>query len=192
MRSPPRTAPDHRQRRRLRCPAGTGPCNIGKVFEIGDSCTLDWYAGRHHPRQRQARHPLNTVNLRAGSFDRAERARPGPWQAGRRRATGRLHHHHDDGRGQHPEARASGRHRRVRQRPRRPVIINAGGSITVSGDIISEQHHHLGRQQHHLAALDRRRHHERHHGTISAQGGDYSTGSFIDITASGRVDLGAT
>jgi cysteine-rich repeat protein len=70
------------------------------------------------------------------------------------------------------------------------VIINAGGSITVSGDIISNNITTSGGNG--IISL-------RSTGgdvtsgstsTISAQGGDFSTGGFIDITASGRVDLG--
>jgi hypothetical protein len=50
-----------------RCPTGTGPCNIGKVFEIGDGCTLD-FGTRAVTILGSGKLDIlsNTVNLRRG------------------------------------------------------------------------------------------------------------------------------
>jgi len=176
-----------------RCPAGTGPCNIGKVFEIGDGCTLD-FGTRAVTILGSGKLDIlsNSVNLRAGSFSiapsglvegRGNLATPPRDRGGSITitTTGAVNIQRASFKG---VIDVSGNVRGG------TVIINAGGSISVSGDIISNNITTSGGNG--IISL-------RSTGgditsgttsTISAQGGDFSTGGFIDITASGRVDLG--
>jgi cysteine-rich repeat protein len=176
-----------------RCPSGTGPCNIGKNFEIGDGCTLD-FGTRAVTILGSSKIDIlsNSVSLRAGSFSidpmglvegRGNLSTPPRDRGGNITitTTGAVDIQQAQYRG---VIDVSGNVRGG------SVIIVAGGSITVSGDIISNNITTSGGNG--IISL-RSTGGDVTTGSLSnikAQGGDFSTGGFIDISAAGRVDLG--
>jgi cysteine-rich repeat protein len=175
-----------------RCPTGTGPCNIGKVFEIGDGCTLD-FGSRAVTILGSGKLDIlsGTVNILAGSFTIA----PSGLVEGKGnlstppRDRGGLLTITTTGAVNLQKASFKGVIDVSGNVRGGTVNIIAGGAITISGDILSTTS--PPRAGNGVISL-------RSGGdittgtlsTLSAQGGDFSTGGFIDISAAGKVDLG--
>jgi hypothetical protein len=180
----------------VNCPSGSGPCNISKSFDIGNGCTLD-FGTRAVTVLGSGKIDVlsNTVEIRAGSFSIA----PG----GRVEGRGNLATPPRD-RGGLLTITTTGAVNIQRSGSFKGVVdfsanikggtfsVVAGGSITVSGDIIANNLTPNGGN----GVISLRSDGDITSGTnstIAAMGGDFSTGGFVDVNApKGKVDFGTS
>jgi hypothetical protein len=175
------------------CPAGTGPCNIAFVFEIGDGCTLDFGARAVTVLSTgELDVQSNTATVRAGSFTIA----PGGRVEGRGNQSTAPRN-----RGGMLTIQTTGAFAVQRSGASRGVVdfsgnarggtftVEAGGAITINGEVMANGLTATGGNGgiRLIAGGDVVTGAQ---SALQATGGLTSSGGFIDIRAGGRVDLG--
>jgi cysteine-rich repeat protein len=180
-----------------RCPSGTGPCNIGKVFQIGDGCTLD-FGTRAVTILASGKLDIlsNSVSIRAGSFTIV----PSGVVEGRGTATtpprdkGGLLTITTTGAvdiQKAPTTTVRGSIDVSGNARCGTVTINAGGPITVSGDILTNNLTTSAGN----GIISLRSGGDVTSGPasrIEAAGGTLTAGGYIEILAVGKADLGTS
>ena len=177
------------------CPSGTGPCNITKVFDIGDGCTLDFgtrnvtitNSGRLNIHSGAV--TLKGANITVGNgslIDGKGTASTPPNNRGGMitfQATGTF-----------SVLRVSGVNGIIDVSgfaQGGTVVVNAGGSATLSGKIIADQIDPTGSG----GSVSIRTGGDfimSANAVLTATGGITGGGGSVDVVAAGRIDLGDT